>query len=214
MGLILGNVLVVLLAPAAWADGRCAPGSTSINANGGVICASVHSPATPAAGQETSTTTAKAAGCFRTGGKQVPCRSAWGTWFSGPQCYGAPMSAPPGSPAWQGHSTGSIWSCTTCSNSVQANTCRAQTIWLPPGSTPGPPDPGELARDALGEIRLATAQVHTAPHAPAPSYVGVENWLLLLTARCVCRSGSPARLSRWVNSAATSPRTSICRAPA
>jgi hypothetical protein len=36
---------------------------------------------------------------------------------------------------------------------------------------------------------------------------------LLATATWVCRSGSPARLSRWVNAAATKPRTSTCRTP-
>ena len=36
---------------------------------------------------------------------------------------------------------------------------------------------------------------------------------LLATATWVCRSGSPARLSRWVNAAATRPRTLTCRIP-
>jgi hypothetical protein len=36
---------------------------------------------------------------------------------------------------------------------------------------------------------------------------------LFATATWVCRSGSPARLSRWVNAAATRPRTLTCRIP-
>ena len=36
-------------------------------------------------------------------------------------------------------------------------------------------------------------------------------WTLLETATWVCRSGSPARESRWVNAAATRPRVSTCR---
>ncbi|WP_445259288.1 hypothetical protein [Nocardioides aurantiacus] len=40
-----------------------------------------------------------------------------------------------------------------------------------------PPDPGELAAEALGLLQLRTADVRTAPQAPAHSYVGVENWL-------------------------------------
>ena len=36
---------------------------------------------------------------------------------------------------------------------------------------------------------------------------------LFATATWVCRSGSPARLSRWVNAAATKPRTSTWRTP-
>ncbi len=38
-------------------------------------------------------------------------------------------------------------------------------------------------------------------------------WTLLATATWVCRSGSPARLSRWVKAAATSPCTLTCRTP-
>jgi hypothetical protein len=38
-------------------------------------------------------------------------------------------------------------------------------------------------------------------------------WTLLATATWVCRSGSPARLSRWVNAVATSPCTLTCRIP-
>ena len=36
---------------------------------------------------------------------------------------------------------------------------------------------------------------------------------LFATATWVCRSGSPARLSRWVNAVATRPRTLTCRIP-
>ena len=36
---------------------------------------------------------------------------------------------------------------------------------------------------------------------------------LFATATWVCRSGSPARLSRWVNAVATRPRTLTCRMP-
>jgi hypothetical protein len=36
---------------------------------------------------------------------------------------------------------------------------------------------------------------------------------LCATATWVCRSGSPARLSRWVNATATRPRTLTCRMP-
>ncbi len=44
---------------------------------------------------------------------------------------------------------------------------------------------------------------------PRPSRVCT----LFATATWVCRSGSPARESRWVNAAATRPRTSTCRTP-
>ena len=47
-----------------------------------------------------------------------------------------------------------------------------------------------------------------ASHLPASRV-----WTLFATATWVCRSGSPARESRWVNATATSPRVSTCRTP-
>jgi hypothetical protein len=51
------------------------------------------------------------------------------------------------------------------------------TWWVPPGAAPAPADPGELAQQAVGQLRLATAEIQTAPQTPDHSYVGVENWL-------------------------------------
>ena len=117
------------------------------------------------------------AGCFKTGGASVPCSTHLGVWSGGNQCYAAPYNAPAGSPAWQGHSTGSLSLCSECANAGRANTCDAQVLWAAPGQAIGPPDPGRLASEALGLLRLQTAQVHTAPQAPAHTYVGVENWM-------------------------------------
>jgi hypothetical protein len=39
-------------------------------------------------------------------------------------------------------------------------------------------------------------------------------WILFATATWVCRSGSPARLSRWVNAVATRPPTLTDGSPA
>jgi hypothetical protein len=52
-------------------------------------------------------------------------------------------------------------------------------VWVAPGDEPGPPTPAQLAATAIGQMALARADVHTAPAAPAASYVGVENWLWL-----------------------------------
>jgi hypothetical protein len=96
-----------------------------------------------------------------------------GTWWSGHQCYAAPYNAPPGDPAWQGHTDGSLWQCSNCVSGAPA-TCRVQILWLALGNAS---DPGRLARTAVGLLPLVRADVHTAPQAPEHTYVGVENWL-------------------------------------
>ncbi|ROR91161.1 hypothetical protein EDD33_2023 [Nocardioides aurantiacus] len=107
----------------------------------------------------------------------MPCSSHLGVWSGSNQCYAAPYDAPAGSAAWQGHSTGSLSLCSACTMSGRANTCDARVLWSAPGQVVVPPDPGELAAEALGLLQLRTADVRTAPQAPAHSYVGVENWL-------------------------------------
>lgn len=178
--LLLAALLVTVLQAAgkslAWAEGQCPEGATAAQTNMGVICVAAQDPGTPGTPEERPSDSGGPVGCYRDDGKRVPCDTGLGTWFPGSQCYAAPYDAPPGSAAWQGQSDGSLWLCTTCPDG-SANTCNAQTIWLPPGTSPGPPDPGVLAQQATGTLRLATAQVHTAPQHPARSYVGVENWL-------------------------------------
>ena len=40
-----------------------------------------------------------------------------------------------------------------------------------------PPDPADLARKALDELKLATPDVHLAPAPPDQTYVGLDTWL-------------------------------------
>jgi hypothetical protein len=63
-------------------------------------------------------------------------------------------------------------------------------IWVAPGHQPGPPSPAQLAATAIGMLRLAKAEVHTAPAAPAPTYVGVQNWLWIPQAQWTTLSKS------------------------
>lgn len=184
-----GLVLPFLLAaPAAVADGEspCPPGTEPVSAGSGVICIVVSDPGSPGepgdsgdpGGQGDSGGGGQApVGCFKSDGTKVPCETSDGYWWSAYQCYAAPYDAPPGSPAWQGHTDGSLWQCSSCTGNGTAGTCSVQIIWVAPGEEPGPPSPEQLAATALGLMRLPEADVHTAPTPPEATYVGVETWL-------------------------------------
>jgi hypothetical protein len=49
-------------------------------------------------------------------------------------------------------------------------------VFVPDGDDP-PPDPAELGRKALGQLKLLTPEVHLAPAPPAQTYVGLDTWL-------------------------------------
>lgn len=179
---LLGGVMAVSVSGAAQASG-CRSGTTPAPGPGlGVICVPAHDAGNQGSPGKSGSTSShggekRPAGCYRSSGEQVPCATDLGVWFGGPQCYAAPYSAPAGSSAWQGHSEGSLSLCTACVASPRANTCAAQVLWLAPGGAPGPPNPAQMASDALGLLRLPAAQLHTAPQAPLHTYVGMENWL-------------------------------------
>lgn len=166
--------------PPAFGDSECPAGSTPVHIHNDVICVVVSDPGTPdnpgtpgdpgGGGQSP-------AGCFKNDGTEVPCATDLGGWWPGHQCYAERSDAPSGSPAWQGHSDGSVWVCTACPDVGNVSTCHVQIVWIAPGQSPGPPDPGQLATVAVGIMPLATAEVHTAPQAPDHTYIGIENWL-------------------------------------
>ena len=79
-----------------------------------------------------------------------------------------------------------------------------------PFSEPHPSVSRRLLQGGVVGLRrgnLCLEQHPAVDRQPAPSRVCT----LFATATWVCRSGSPARLSRWVNAAATRPRTLTCR---
>ena len=158
----------------------CSPSTTPTRGpGGGVICITATDPGAPAA-DSTNAKPASAAsgggsGCARRDGTPVACQvKDWGSWTSAHQCWGHPVDVPAKDPAWQGHSDGAVWMCTMITDGVAPPTL----WWVPPGGAPAPlPDPGQLAQQALGQLRLETAEVHTAPQDPLASIVGVEVWM-------------------------------------
>lgn len=164
----------------AFADSGCPAGSAPVHIHNDVICVVVTDPGTPdSPGTPASPGGSgnQPVGCFKTDGTKVPCATDLGVWWPGHQCYAERTDAPPGSPAWQGHSDGSVWICSICVMVGTTSTCHADVIWLAPGQEPGPPDPGRLASVAVGVMPLQRAEVRTAPQAPDHTYIGVENWL-------------------------------------
>lgn len=182
--LVLAFGLPLAVAPVAIADddSSCPPGTNPVSVRGGVVCVVVTEPGDPGNPGDPSVPGdegqhGRPVGCHKSDGTEVPCQTSDGYWWSSYQCYAAPFDAPPGSPAWQGHTDGSLWQCTSCRVTGTSTMCNVQTIWTAPGQEPGPPTPRELATVALGQLPLATAQVRTAPRPPADTYIGVENWL-------------------------------------
>jgi hypothetical protein len=163
----------------------CPGGTTAVQIHGGVICVRVESPGQPGHSTTTTHPSVSHSGCFRSDGHRVPCHTNLGRWWPGAECYAAPSPAPPGSPQWQGHTDGTLWVCTSCAVASASSSCHVQVIWLAPGDAPGPPDPGELARLVVRHLRLAAADVHTAPHAPHHTFIGVQNWLWVPRAQWV-----------------------------
>ncbi|QNN51789.1 hypothetical protein [Nocardioides mesophilus] len=174
---------LLVVAPRAVADGdsQCPPGTNPVSVGSGVICVVVTDPGEPSnpgdPGDPGNGGRGPPVGCYKSDGTEVPCQTHDGTWWSGHQCYAAPYDAPPGTPAWQGHTDGSLWQCTSCTSAGVATTCNVQILWTAPGQEPGPPTPEELAATALGLMPLAMADIRTAPEPPAATYIGVENWL-------------------------------------
>lgn len=193
IGLVVAAILLPLLAvaPRASADGGtgCPSGTHPVSVGSGVICVVVTAPesdgniGSPGGTDDTGGTRNTGgggnvpAGCYNHG-VEIPCHTNDGDWWPSRGCYAAQYDAPSGSPAWQGHTNGSLWQCTICATAGTTGTCTVHTIWLAPNEDrPAPPTPEQLAATAYGQLRLLVADVHIAPAPPAPTYVGVENWL-------------------------------------
>ena len=187
----LGILVVALLLPllvvapraAAVGDSQCPAGTNPVSVGSGVVCVVVTDPGEPGSagnpgnpGDPGRLVRRRSAATSPTA-PRFPARRMTAPGGRGNQCYAAPYDAPPGTPAWQGHTDGSLWQCTSCTSAGVATTCNVQIMWTAPGQEPGPPTPEELAATALGLMPLAKADIHTAPEPPAATYIGVENWL-------------------------------------
>lgn len=180
LAFVTAGAAVLMGAATAYAEDGCPPGwVTGPMTGGGSICIYASEPGTsPSSGADPGPVPASHGsepGCQRNDGSAVDCVNQWGVWVSSQQCWGHPVNMPADHPAWEGHTDGEVWMC-----ALIDDTTPTTTFWVPPGGPASPlPDPGELAQQAMGLLRLETAEIHLAPAYPDPTIVGVENWLWL-----------------------------------
>lgn len=164
--------------PWASAAGPCPPGQLpGPSEEVGVICVPASNPGTEGTTAPTGTTgggTGEATECVKDG-EVVPCVTSFGTWFPSQGCYAQQVVPPPvaDDPIWGGTAPedGTIWA---CSNQGFGTYTR---FLVPNGETPALVDPGVLAQQALGQMKLATPAISMAPAPPLRTYVGLETWL-------------------------------------
>lgn len=106
---------------------------------------------------------------------EVPCKSDQGSWYSPRQCYISLVDPQPpfSNPAWEGHTTGTLYYCRL---SGLGN--GTPLLIRLEGSTP-PPDPEQLAREAVRRMQLKPITIGIVPNDDPDSVglVGMPIWL-------------------------------------
>jgi len=109
------------------------------------------------------------------GDKELPCKSAQGTWYSPEQCYIDPVDPPLdfSDPNWQGHTDGRLYYCRV----TGVATGTPYIIWF--ADAVPPPDPESLARRAIAQMQLRPITIGIVPNDDPDSVglVGMPIWL-------------------------------------
>lgn len=157
-------VLVAARPSAAQADGHCPEGTVPTSGGpAGTICIPAVDPGSDGTSPG-SDGAGGGAGSGGTGGESGPGACAR---------YEQLVPQPPASsPYWGGKSPddGRLVLC------IPQGAGNPTYVFVPDGDAP-PPDPAKLGRKALGQLKLATPDVHMAPAPPAQTYVGLDTWL-------------------------------------
>ena len=107
--------------------------------------------------------------------KVVPCSSDAGWWVQSRQCYAKAVVPPPpaSDPAWQGHTDGAVYACSHPWLSPGGVGAVVEWFWAasPPG-VGAPPDPRDLARQAVALMNLHAVRIGMVPE-PTPGKVGL-----------------------------------------
>lgn len=117
--------------------------------------------------------------CFFPAGKEIPCRDGDSWWSDAELCYvSVQQPQPPKSdPVWEGHTDGTIY---FCRNPFIIGTTSA-SFWSAarPGGPAAPPDPQELAQQAIAVMRLRAINIGIVPEARPGSVgiIGLPTWM-------------------------------------
>ncbi|WP_157875986.1 hypothetical protein [Peterkaempfera griseoplana] len=181
----------------ALADG---PGGGVSQCQTDVICVEAHDPGSPGSGsaQGGSRTTTGGKEVCRWYGQEVPCALDDAGWFNAADgCYYRRADPQPaaGDPAWMGHDPsegGAVYN-VLCYPPGSNTVTGAPPRWLaePPAGDP-PPDPAQLAAEAMSEIVFGKPALHTAPGKDGKPLVGMGLWLWYDPAEAVSGDGSKA----------------------
>jgi hypothetical protein len=168
-GFVFSTVMAsaTLLPIVAHADGGCPASEVPVaGPGGGTICIPAADPST---GGGLGGDPGSGSGGTDGGGEPI---------YDPTGCFLSYINPQPdaGHPAWAGHKPDE--------GALYFRRCRLGSdpqgtpiIFVPEGEKPEPPDPADLAREALDRLRLATPDVHLAPAPPARTYVGLDTWL-------------------------------------
>lgn len=108
-------------------------------------------------------------------GREVPCESPQGTWYSPQQCYISRVDPLPdySDPNWRGHTNGTLWYCRVGG----AGTGTPYILWF--ADADPPPDPESLARRAVAQMQLKPITIGIVPNDDPDSVglVGMPIWL-------------------------------------
>lgn len=181
VGLAVSFLALALMTAPSVAAGSC-PEGTAPSPGHGTICIPVEEPGSPGgSGGEEGAGGGGATECTR-GETPIDCEYAGGTWSNEHQCYLFSIAQPPADSELWGIAGGSpeegqLFGCVRPWESASPG-----FVFVPDGEV-APPDPAELARRALDEMRLTVPDVHTAPEAPDRTYVGLDTWLWIPTSQ-------------------------------
>jgi len=85
---------------------------------------------------------------------------------------------PPTDPVWGGHTDGAIYDCIVPLFGIPGGGAPSFTVQFWAAAAPAPPpDPEDLAREALAAMNLSAIRIGVAPEPGAVGLVGVPNWM-------------------------------------
>jgi hypothetical protein len=173
------GVAVLAAPPAAAAAG---PPGVTINNDGGRGSVTGGDQAVdrrPGGGGGAAPADTSAERCFD-GGQQVDCYIDGGAWNSSRGCYVAPYpgAVPLDHAAWEGNTTGELWTCVLASGGV-AVPLVPTIFWVPDGAAPVLIDPEVLVWRAIARLSFSAIDIGIVPEDTPGSVglVGLPVWL-------------------------------------